>query len=73
MSGEQLTRITTVASKVNPNICLASVVPEDLAFGMVRMWGGYAQDLAWTFRMFRSRGEAEQWLRDQIGANLTFG
>ena len=67
-----LSKITTAASMINPDIHLASVVPRDLAFGMVRMWGGYAHDLAWAFRICRSRPEAERWLRDEIDPGLTF-
>jgi hypothetical protein len=67
-----LTRITRAASLVNPNVHLASVVPGDLAFGMVRMWRSYAEQFVWSFRMCRSRAEAEQWLRDEIGPDLIF-
>jgi hypothetical protein len=67
-----LTQITKAASLLNPNIHLASVVPGDLAFGMVRMWTSYAEQFVWSFRMCRSRSEAEQWLRDEISTDLMF-
>jgi hypothetical protein len=69
----ELTRITTAASQRNPNIYLASVVPANLAFGIVRMWQGYAEErLAWEMRMCRSRSEAEDWLRKRVDGSLTF-
>ena len=68
----ELTQITRAASLVNPNVHLASAVPGDLAFGMVRRWGSYAAQLVWSFRMCRSRAEAEQWLRDEIGPDRMF-
>jgi len=67
-----LTKITNAASRKNPNVCLASVVPSSLGYGLVRMWLGYADDLVWKARLCRSRTDAEQWLRDRIGAELTF-
>jgi len=68
----RLTEITTAASKSNPRIFLASVVPSDSSFGLVRMWHGYAYELAWQSRLCRSREEAEQWLREKLGPELTF-
>jgi len=67
-----LTQISTAASRKNPDIFLASVVPDDLGFGLVRMWHGYAYELAWQLRLCRSRDEAERWLRNGIDANLRF-
>ena len=66
----KLTEITVAASKINPNICLASVVPSDLGFGLVRMWHGYAYDLAWPSRMCRSRDEAIKWIREKCGLHF---
>jgi hypothetical protein len=67
-----LTKITVAASRKNPAIRLASVVPTDLGYGLVRMWHGYAYELAWKSRLCRTRAEAEQWLREEVDANLTF-
>lgn len=69
---QQLSEITVAASLINPNICFASVAPSDLAYGLARMWQAYAEQLSWQMRMYRDRTEAEHWLREQVGANLTF-
>lgn len=68
----ELTKITTAASRKNPLVYLASVVPSRVSFGLVRMWHGYAYELAWPTRLCRSREEAEQWLREEISPDLTF-
>lgn len=68
-----LTKITTAASEKNPHIHLASVVPSEVGFGLVRMWHGYAHALPWQFRLCRSRLEAEGWLRECIDPDLSFG
>ena len=67
-----LTKITTLASRKNPNIFLASVVPSNLGYGIVRMWHGYAYEVPWKMQLCRSRKEAEQWLKGAIDATLTF-
>jgi len=68
----ELTRISGGASLENPQICLATVVAGDLGFGIVRMWYGYAEGVAWRCRLFRDRAEAERWLREEVDAGLTF-
>lgn len=68
----KLTRITREASLKNPGICLATVVGDDLGYGIVRMWHGYAHEIAWRYRIFRGREDAEQWLREEVDAGLTF-
>jgi hypothetical protein len=67
-----LTKITTAASGKNPHIHLASVVPSEVGFGLVRMWHGYAHEVPWQFRLCRSRQEAEEWLRECIDVTLRF-
>ncbi len=46
-----------------PDLALAIVAYEDLHFGLSRMWEGYVRRVGWRTRVFRSRAEAEHWLR----------
>jgi hypothetical protein len=60
------------ASREHPRICLATVVSGDLGYGIVRMWYGHAESVAWRCRLFRDRAEADRWLREEVDPALTF-
>ena len=64
--------ISTAASKINTKICIASVTPNDLAYGLLRMWGSYADLLPWEYKNFKSISDAKNWLSTEIGLQLTF-
>ncbi len=64
--------LSMCASKENPNICIAAVMNSDLGYGMSRMWQAYTDDIPWNAKVFRTRPEAEQWLREVIDVDLTF-
>jgi hypothetical protein len=51
---------------VLPQIVTAVVVPSDVAFGMTRMWEMLTERPGWSVRAFRSRPEAEAWLREEV-------
>jgi hypothetical protein len=44
-------------------LAVAIVAPSDLAFGIARMWEAFAEVTRWNTHVFRSRGEADPWLR----------
>ncbi len=48
---------------VLPELVTAVVVPSDFGFGMARMWEILTERPGWSTRVFRSRPEAEAWLR----------
>lgn len=60
------------ASKENPNICIAAVMNSDLGYGLSRMWQAYTDDIPWNANIFRTRSEAEDWLREEISNDLGF-
>jgi hypothetical protein len=51
---------------VVPELVTAVVVRDDVAFGMTRMWGILTERPGWSVRAFRSRPEAEAWLREEV-------
>jgi len=51
---------------VLPELVTAIVVPYDLGFGMSRMWETLTERPGWSTRTFRSRPEAEAWLREEV-------
>lgn len=51
---------------VLPEMVTAIVAPHDLGFGMSRMWEALTERQGWSTRTFRSRPEAEAWLREEV-------
>jgi hypothetical protein len=51
---------------VLPEMVTAVVVPYDKGFGMSRMWEMLTERPGWSTRVFRSRSEAESWLREEV-------
>jgi hypothetical protein len=51
---------------VLPELVTAVVVASDFGFGMARMWERLTERPGWSTRAFRSRPEAESWLRDEV-------
>ncbi|MGD0506325.1 MAG: hypothetical protein ABSA27_00905 [Terriglobales bacterium] len=51
---------------VLPELVTAVVVPSDFGFGMARMWEMLTERPGWSTRAFRSRPEAEAWLREEV-------
>jgi hypothetical protein len=53
-------------AKVLPELVTAIVVPYDHGFAMTRMWESLTERPGWSTRAFRSRPEAEAWLRNEV-------
>jgi len=51
---------------VLPELVTAIVVPYDHGFGMTRMWEMLTERPGWSTRVFRSKPEAEAWLREEV-------
>jgi hypothetical protein len=51
---------------VVPELVTAIVTPNDYAFGMTRMWEILTERPGWSTRVFRTRPEAEAWLREEV-------
>lgn len=68
----QCNNLSMSASNENPNICIAAVMNSDLGYGLSRMWQAYTDDIPWNAKVFRTRSEAEDWLRNKIDVDLSF-
>jgi len=53
-----------------PDLIMAVVAPSDFMFGMARMWQVFAQKTGWSLGVFRTRPEADTWVR-QVLADRT--
>ncbi|HYX67585.1 MAG TPA: hypothetical protein VE825_00510 [Terriglobales bacterium] len=74
ISTEEIRRITQQDDRlaaVLPKLVTAIIVPQDLAFGMTRMWEMLTERPGWSTRAFRTWPEAETWLREEVRS--TFG
>jgi hypothetical protein len=55
------------AELLNENsIIVAFVVPDDFGFGMGRMWQAYADHTGAKSNVFRTRSEAEAWIKQTL-------
>jgi hypothetical protein len=59
-------KIASRCFAINDSALLAFVLPSDLEFGMGRMWQAYADQAGRQSRVFRTRREAEKWLKSNI-------
>ena len=58
-------------SLFQPGVRRAVVAPSDVAYGLARMFGTYAESASQTIAVFRAIGEAEHWLGIDITAAHT--
>ena len=69
VNAEEVRRIAQqdlAAAKLNPSIRAVVVSPDNLAYGLSRMWAVYAENATTESKVFRDRATAETWLRDQL-------
>jgi hypothetical protein len=59
---EQNKRIAAIA---HPGVILAVAAPKDLGYGLARMWEILMEQIGWETMTFRSRAEAESWIRQR--------
>lgn len=57
---------TAAAAEKNPDVVVAMVADKDLYFGLSRMWASMAEPLPWDMRVFRTREEADDWVRQRV-------
>ncbi|MCH7645204.1 MAG: hypothetical protein IH974_10250 [Myxococcales bacterium] len=58
--------IDVVAANQNPNFIIAIVGPDDLTFGLSRMWEAMVSHSDLRTRVFRSIPDAERWIKDTL-------
>lgn len=62
----ELAQIAEQAASANPSLLTAIVTPEDLQYGLGRMWATITEATGWECRTFRSREEASAWLAERL-------
>ena len=60
---EENKRLAAIAVPAMP---VAIAAPQDLAFGLARMWEAYAQETGWRINVVRSRAEADSWIQKNL-------
>lgn len=50
-----------------PDLAIANLAGNDLAFGMLRMWESQSEEIRWQSRTFRDRSATIPWLREATG------
>jgi len=58
--------ISKRAAVINRELLVVGVYPDDLSYGMGRLWQGYADITGWSSIVVRTKQEAEQWLEDNL-------
>lgn len=53
------------SAEVNPDALVAVVAPNDLEFGLSRMWQILSDETPWEIRVFRGGEEARMWIRER--------
>jgi hypothetical protein len=60
-----------MAALATPGLLVALCSSRDLGFGLARMWESLVEPFGWDTQVFRSRMEAEDWVRKNV--KLKFG
>lgn len=67
-----LSHITKIAqksievSKINPGVIVAIVASNSIVYGMAKIWSGLAKLTGWTMNVFRTREEADTWMKKKL-------
>ena len=56
----------TDAATINPDIAIALIAKDELMFGLSRMWENYVYGIGWKTHVFKSRIEAEEWIKETV-------
>ena len=65
---EENAKIASQFHTINSKVLLVFVLPTDVEFGMGRMWQVYADQAGVHSRVFRTRREADEWLKTKLGS-----
>lgn len=72
-----ISELCEIASEINPDVVVAIVADLDIIYGLSRMWEMWTGSIKWETMVFRSREDAEVWIRGRVKKygidDLTFG
>ena len=57
-----------LAAFTRPGLPVAVLAPNDLAYGLARMWDVFVENTGWETVIFRAREEGEAWVRQKADA-----
>ncbi len=65
-----IAQVNERTARVNPEVLVAHISPGDAVFGRSRMWQALLEvsDVPWETGIFRSRAEADGWLKERLGS-----
>lgn len=72
-TNDDIRDIATADTKIAllaPDVSVGIVAPTDYLFGLSRMWEVFAEATAWRIAVFRSRAEADAWIRTEMAARI---
>jgi hypothetical protein len=55
-----------IAGLAPPGPIIAVASPKDLGFGLARVWEVFVEQVGWETMTFRSRTEAEAWIKERL-------
>ena len=68
---ERIASLTREAARTNSHLVMAQVSPNDIDFGMSRMYEMLAGEEGFRTMVVRTRAEAERWVEEQLQTHLT--
>ena len=68
---QQLVLINQEEAKLLKVVFVAVAAPSDLTYGISRMYAGYMRIPGWVIQVFRTRIEAENWLKQSLNHPLS--
>ncbi|HUI68127.1 MAG TPA: hypothetical protein VL087_07945 [Nitrospirota bacterium] len=73
MSDSEMLTITAqdkkIASIVPPGAIVAVIAKSDFAFGPAHIWQSFIEHTGWETMTFRTRWQAESWIKEKVKAN----
>ncbi len=63
---DEIARLCNEALKINPHPVVAHVADKNITFGLSRMWEMLLGVTKWETMVFRSRDEAEAWIKKKV-------
>ena len=55
-----------IAAEINPDVVVALIASKNVMFGLTRMWEVFVDQIGWKTKVFRSKTEAEVWIKELV-------